>query len=193
MVDSQKGESYQDCLGVKGNPSVKNDWHTITIKPSKERYRYTVAHWAHTEARFRRHFHKISPEQQEQRADLDTMLVRVTQDDVVHRRYLDPEHRAFVPPEGSWTLVQHGDGSLRPIGISRQMVLFCVERRKSWRMLQSKAGISNLDRLAQAKLLKEYEGGKIPEQTFRERTLDLYEAARGLVQKGEKGAVVDAL
>ncbi len=193
VFDSQKGESYQDCLGVKGNPSVKNDWHTITIKPSKERYRYTVAHWAHTEARFRRHFHKISPEQQEQRADLDTMLVRVTQDDVVHRRYLDPEHRAFVPPEGSWTLVQHGDGSLRPIGISRQMVLFCVERRKSWRMLQSKAGISNLDRLAQAKLLKEYEGGKIPEQTFRERTLDLYEAARGLVQKGEKGAVVDAL
>jgi hypothetical protein len=29
--------------------------------------------------------------------------------------------------------------------VSRQMVLFAVERRKAWRMLQSKAGVTNKD------------------------------------------------
>ena len=29
--------------------------------------------------------------------------------------------------------------------VSRQMVLFAVERRKAWRMLQSKAGVVNKD------------------------------------------------
>ena len=32
---------------------------------------------------------------------------------------------------------------------SRQMVLFCVERRKAWRMLQSRAGVENQDYTAQ--------------------------------------------
>jgi len=31
-------------------------------------------------------------------------------------------------------------------------VLFCVERRKAWRMLQSKAGIENRDHTAQRAL-----------------------------------------
>ena len=193
VFDPRGGESYEDCLSLKGNPSPKADWQTITIRPTKEKYRYTVAHWAHTEARFRRHFHKVTPEDREQRADLDTLLARITQNDVVHRRFLDPAHRAYVPAEGSWTMVQGADGSLQPIGISRQMVLFCVERRKSWRMLQSKAGISNLDRRAQARLIKEYEAGKIPEEVLMDRTIELLEAGRGLVQSGEKGTILGAL
>jgi pyruvate-ferredoxin/flavodoxin oxidoreductase len=37
--------------------------------------------------------------------------------------------------------------------VSRQMVLFAVERRKAWRMLQSKAGVVNKDYLEQKVLL----------------------------------------
>jgi pyruvate-ferredoxin/flavodoxin oxidoreductase len=39
--------------------------------------------------------------------------------------------------------------------------MFCVERRKAWRMLQSKAGIVNKEYLAQKAILADVEAGKI--------------------------------
>ena len=45
--------------------------------------------------------------------------------------------------------------------LSRQLVLFCVERRKAWRMLQSKAGIENKEYKAQRSILAEVDAGKI--------------------------------
>ncbi len=62
--------------------------------------RYTVAHWCTTEARFRNHLKKIKAEQADKLISLDNMLVRITQQDVVYRRYLDPTHRAFIPDFG---------------------------------------------------------------------------------------------
>src|SRR5204862_4614237 len=50
--------------------------------------------------------------------------------------------------------------------ISRQLVLFCVERRKAWRMLQSKAGIENREYKAQRALLAEVDTGKIALSDF---------------------------
>ena len=65
-----------------------------------ETMRYTVAHWCTTEARFRNHLKKIKPEQAEKMIPLDNMLVRITQQDVVYRRYLKPAHRSFIPDFG---------------------------------------------------------------------------------------------
>jgi pyruvate-ferredoxin/flavodoxin oxidoreductase len=46
-------------------------------------------------------------------------------------------------------------------------VLFCVERRKAWRMLQSKAGIENREYKAQRAILADVDTGKITkEQLF---------------------------
>lgn len=45
--------------------------------------------------------------------------------------------------------------------LSRQMVLFNVERRKAWRMLQSKSGQENKDYIKQRELLKQLDAGKI--------------------------------
>ena len=45
------------------------------------------------------------------------------------------------------------NGKIRYYAVSRQMVLFGVERRKAWRMLQSKAGVVNKDYLAQKAFL----------------------------------------
>ena len=38
---------------------------------------------------------------------------------------------------------------MSPVKLSRQMVLFCIERRKAWRYLQGRAGIENPDYAAQ--------------------------------------------
>ena len=46
--------------------------------------------------------------------------------------------------------------------VSRQMVLFAVERRKAWRMLQSKAGVANKDYLAQKSFVAKIDKGEIP-------------------------------
>ena len=44
--------------------------------------------------------------------------------------------------------------------------MFCVERRKAWRLLQSKAGIVNKEYAAQKALLAEVESGKLPLEEF---------------------------
>jgi pyruvate-ferredoxin/flavodoxin oxidoreductase len=40
--------------------------------------------------------------------------------------------------------------------------MFCVERRKAWRMLQSKAGIVNKEYAAQRAILADVDSGKLP-------------------------------
>jgi len=88
-------------------------------------------------------------------------LVRITQQDVVYRRYLVPEHRAYVPDFGVYIRIQGSNGDIDYRAISRQLVLFCVERRKAWRMLQSKAGIANPEYKAQRAILADVDAGRI--------------------------------
>jgi pyruvate-ferredoxin/flavodoxin oxidoreductase len=93
------------------------------------------------------------------------MLVRITQQDVVYRRYLTPGHRAFIPDFGVYIVVEN-EGKSTYYALSRQLVMFCVERRKAWRMLQSKAGIVNREYAAQRDLLAEVDSGKLPLDEF---------------------------
>ena len=160
VFNPRLGESYTEALDLKGNPSIDLDWWETKNKVTGEVARYTVAHWCTTEARFRNHLKKIKPEQAEKLVSLDNMLVRITQQDVVYRHYLNPEHRAFVPDYGVCIKVSDGDKATF-YAISRQLVMFCVERRKSWRMLQSKVGIVNREYLAQKSVLADLEAGKI--------------------------------
>ena len=115
------------------------------MKSCSASYRYTVAHWCATEARFRNHLKKIKKDDAAKLIPLDNMLVRITQQDVVYRRYLVPDHRSYVPDFGVYIKVQGTNGVVEYRSLSRQLVLFCIERRKSWRMLQSGAGIENRD------------------------------------------------
>jgi pyruvate-ferredoxin/flavodoxin oxidoreductase len=48
--------------------------------------------------------------------------------------------------------------------LSRQLVMFCVERRKAWRMLQSKAGIVNKEYAAQKAVLADVAAGKVTQE-----------------------------
>ncbi len=82
----------------------------------------------------------------------------------MYRRYLQPEHRSYIPDFGVYIKVQGANGDVEYRAISRQLVLFCVERRKAWRMLQSKAGIVNKDYAAQRAILADVDAGKISQE-----------------------------
>jgi pyruvate-ferredoxin/flavodoxin oxidoreductase len=172
VFNPRLGETYQETLDVKGNPSIDLDWYETKDKVTGETRRYTVAHWCTTEARFRNHLKKVKPEQLSKLIHLDNMLVRITQQDVVYRRYLLPEHRSFIPDFGVYISVE-AEGGTTYYALSRQLVMFCVERRKSWRMLQSKAGIVNKEYIAQKALLAEVDAGKVAKETFFANALDL--------------------
>ena len=165
VFDPRKGETYQETLDIKGNPSIDLDWYETKDKATGETRRYTVAHWCTTEARFRNHLRKIKPEQAAKMIPLDNMLVRITQQDVVYRRYLIEGHRSFIPDFGVYITFEEG-GKTQYRALSRQLVMFCVERRKSWRMLQSKAGIKNREYEAQKAILAEVDAGKINKEEF---------------------------
>ncbi|MFQ5740426.1 MAG: 2-oxoacid:acceptor oxidoreductase family protein [Acidobacteriota bacterium] len=183
VFDPSRGETYPECFDLKGNPAPKQDWWTSYHKPTGSRFNYTVAHWAFTEARFRSHFRKITAEQAAGFLPLDDVLVRVTQSDVLHRRYLNPEHRSFVPDFGVYIKAVDNSDKLRHALISRQMVLFCVERRKAWRVLQSKAAIDNLDYRAQRSLLQKVDDGKISQEDFLARSDQLWQEERAALAK----------
>jgi pyruvate-ferredoxin/flavodoxin oxidoreductase len=166
VFNPRLGETYQEALDLKGNPSIDVDWYETKFKSTAETYRFTVAHWCATEARFRNHLKKIKKEDAEKLITLDNMLVRLTQQDVVYRRHLVPEHRAYVPDFGVYIKVQGSNGLPEYRAISRQLVLFCVERRKAWRLLQSKAGIENREYKAQRAVLADVDAGRISNDDF---------------------------
>jgi pyruvate-ferredoxin/flavodoxin oxidoreductase len=91
------------------------------------------------------------------------------------RRVFDKKHRSYVPDFGVYIKTEM-NGKIRYYTVSRQMVLFAVERRKAWRMLQSKAGVQNKDYLAQKALLKKVDSGEISIEELQRRTRELFEA-----------------
>lgn len=174
VFDPQLSELHNECLELKGNPSLNNDWWQASYS-DKEKYNYTVAHWATTEARFRKHLKKVTAGEAAEMIHLDAMLACLTQDDVVKRHVFDPDHRAYVPDFGVYIVAEIG-GRKQHVAVSRQVVLFCTERRKAWRLLQSKAGIENPDYKAQRSLLAKADKGEIPVAELRANAVDLLAA-----------------
>ena len=176
VFNPRLGETYEEALDLKGNPNLQGDWYKTKFKATGEPYRYTVAHWCATEARFRNHLKKIREEEAAGLVPLENMLVRLTQNDVVYRRHLDPDHRAFVPDFGVYVKTLPAKGA-KPVlmKISRQLVLFCVERRKAWRLLQSKVGIRNTEYAAQRALLADIDAGLVSREELFARAEELLE------------------
>jgi pyruvate-ferredoxin/flavodoxin oxidoreductase len=179
VFNPRLGESYHEALDLKGNPSIDMDWYETKFKANNEPYRYTVAHWCATEARFRNHLKKIKADAASKLIPLENMLVRITQQDVVYRRYLVPSHRSYVPDFGVYIKVGGTNGTVEYRAVSRQLVLFCVERRKAWRLLQSKAGIENREYKAQRALLADVDAGKIAKDDFFAHAEELLKARLG--------------
>ncbi len=173
VYNPRKGETSQEAFDLKGNPTLNRDWWRTKFASTGEEYNFTVAHWALTEGRFRKHVKKVSDADAATLTPLDDMLVFITQDDVIHRRVFDPKHRSFVPNFGCTIRTEEG-GKIRTYAVSRQMVLFAVERRKAWRMLQSKAGVANTDYTAQKNLLAKLDKGELDLADARARVPELF-------------------
>jgi pyruvate-ferredoxin/flavodoxin oxidoreductase len=171
-----RGETRAEAFDLRGNPAIDRDWWETTYKSDGQRYRYTSAHFAMFEQRFRRHRKEVTPEAAAKLVDLEDLLARVTQDDVVHRRHLRPGHRAYVPDFGVVLRFEDDQKKIHCAALSRQLVLFCVERRKSWRMLQSGAGIENLEYRAQRLVLAKVDKGEIKAEEFLAKSAELVRA-----------------
>jgi hypothetical protein len=85
-----------------------------------------------------------------------------------------------VPDFGVYIRVQGPSGASEYRSLSRQLVLFCVERRKAWRMLQSKAGIENKEYKAQRSVLADVDAGRISME-------ELFARAEELIKERMKG------
>lgn len=166
VFDPRLGETYQEAFTVKGNPEHDRDWWTKRAPVTKTPYLYTTAHWCFTEARFRLHHKIVKKEAVAEFVRLEDKLQLITMNDIVHRRHLDPTHRAFIPDWGVYTVDYDDNGQPVYHTLSRQMVVFCVERRKSWRVMQSRAGVVNKDYAAQKELLAQIDTGKLTVQDF---------------------------
>ncbi|GAB5560635.1 MAG: hypothetical protein SynsKO_22820 [Synoicihabitans sp.] len=69
---------------------------------------------------------------------------------------------SFAHPDfGVYIKYDACNGKHIPMKMSRQMVLFNIERRKAWRMLQSHSGIVNKDYETQKVLLANVDKGDI--------------------------------
>jgi len=154
VFNPTNGEIYADALNITTNQSYKTDWAQKTSPVKKQRYPFTAAHWAFTEARFRFHHKKITADEAKDLLLLDEKLKLITMDDIIHRRHTDPKHRSYVPDFGVYAIDFDNEGNEVYRALSQQMVLFVVERRKAWRLLQSKAGIISQDYLDQKALLE---------------------------------------
>ena len=161
VFNPRKGETVQEAFDLKGNPSIDRDWWHTKYASNGEAYTFGVAHWALTEGRFRKHLQQISEAEAATLTPMHDQLYFVTQDDVTYRRVFDESQRSFIPNFGCYIKTEH-NGAFKYYAVTRQMVLFAVERRKSWRMLQSKAGIVNKDYLAQRALLARIDKGELP-------------------------------
>jgi pyruvate-ferredoxin/flavodoxin oxidoreductase len=175
VFNPRNGETSQEAFDLKGNPTPNRDWWVTKYKETGEEYNFTVAHWAVTEGRFRKHVKAIKEEDAREMLLLDDMLVLITQDDVIQRRVFNKEHRSCAPNFGCYIKVDV-NGKLKFYSVSRQMVLFAVERRKAWRMLQSKAGIVNKDYLAQKALLAKLDKGELQLAEVQSKTRELFNA-----------------
>jgi pyruvate-ferredoxin/flavodoxin oxidoreductase len=175
VYNPRRGETTQEAFDLKGNPTPDRDWWNTKFATSGDTYNFTVAHWAVTEARFRKHVKSIPEADAKKLRHFDDMLLLITQDDVIHRRVFDPSHRSHVPTFGCYIQVELG-GKLKHYTVSRQMVLFAVERRKAWRIMQSRAGLQNKDYLAQKALLAKIDKGEVSAEDARTKTRELHAA-----------------
>jgi pyruvate-ferredoxin/flavodoxin oxidoreductase len=175
IFNPQKGELYHEALDLTGNPRPDRDNTEIKSREKGRKDWYTVAHWAATEARFRRHLKKVKVEDTVDMVHLENLMVGLTQNDVVNRRHCDPKHRAFIPDFNVYITTVADNGKKVPMALSRQMVLLVIERRKAWRLIQSKAGIVSKDYMAQRALIKKLDGGEYSRQDLHERGRDLFE------------------
>jgi pyruvate-ferredoxin/flavodoxin oxidoreductase len=187
VYDPDAGASVADCLDLDGNPSPTSDWPAYELAYVDERGErttmelpLTVADWAATEARFKKHFRKLGDEDSEPLPFHEYLGLpaeeRAGKTPFLHA--LDPEKR------------------LKRVAVSAEMVRLAGERLAYWRQLRQLAGLEApkpVREQAEARfreeaerLRAEYEG-KIKDLKARYPQLVARQLAEGLLRASGKG------
>ncbi len=134
LYDPDAGGTFAECLDLDGNPSVEDDWPTYELKyvddEGEERTMelpLTIADWAATEARFKKHFRRLPAD--------------VPEDELVpFHEYLSlsDEERSEKRP---FIYVLDAERRLRRLAVSEEMVELAEDRQLLWRQLRELAGI----------------------------------------------------
>ncbi|HEX6911516.1 MAG TPA: thiamine pyrophosphate-dependent enzyme, partial [Longimicrobium sp.] len=134
VYDPDGGPSIAECLTLEGNPSPDTRWPTYELQyvdgdgeARRMELPVTIADWAATEVRFRKHFAPVPADA------ADDELVRFD---------------AFVelPEDGRqgkrpFIYALDGDRRLTRLGVSREMVQLADDRLRYWSQLRELAGL----------------------------------------------------
>ncbi len=132
--DPDAGTSLADCISLDGNPALDAAWPTYTLeftgddgKKQTLELPLTIADWAATEGRFKKHFKTLKEESW-------------NEDHVPFAEYLEltPEDR-----DGKTAFIHVVDakGKLGRLGVSDEIVLLAQERQRFWSLIRELAGV----------------------------------------------------
>jgi pyruvate-ferredoxin/flavodoxin oxidoreductase len=133
--DPDAGRTWAECLSLDGNPSVDDDWPTYTLTYVDEtgasqsmELPLTIADWAATEGRFRKHFKRIDAKA----SDPDSL--------VAFHEYLalSADDRDGKMP---FIHVLGTDKKLERWSVSGEIVRLAEERQQHWAQLRELAGV----------------------------------------------------
>jgi pyruvate-ferredoxin/flavodoxin oxidoreductase len=132
--DPDAGPYFADALSLDGNPAVDQKWPEYNIEyvddagaPQRIALPLTIADWAATEARFKKHFKPVDP-------------AASTEDMVPFHEYLELSaddrdgKTAFI-------LTTNRDKRLARLSVSNEIVQLAEERQQLWSQLRELAGL----------------------------------------------------
>jgi pyruvate-ferredoxin/flavodoxin oxidoreductase len=133
IFDPDAGESLADCLSLDGNPALTDTWPTYSLEymdgegqPQKLELPLTIADWAATEARFKKHFKAIKDDEESEFLPFHE-YVELPKD----------ERNGQVP--FVWTLGK--DKRLNRLRVSQHIVKLAEDRLLLWAQLRELAGV----------------------------------------------------
>jgi pyruvate-ferredoxin/flavodoxin oxidoreductase len=132
--DPDAGRGWAECLSLEGNPSLEETWPSYELgyvdEEGREQRRtvsFTLADWAATEGRFKKHFRPLPPDaDEEELTPLDEYLL------------LSPQERGQRIP---FIHTYENGRRLGRLGVDAEMVRLAESRFHVWAQLKQLAGL----------------------------------------------------
>ena len=134
VYDPDAGDSLAEQLSLDGNPAVDDRWPSYALEyvdddgqPARMELPVTIADWAATEGRFKKHFHPLKAEDADDALIAFHALLELPADEREGRR-------PFI-------YALDKDKRLTRLAVSGEMVALAEERLRHWGLLREMAGL----------------------------------------------------
>ena len=183
VFNPRKGETVTGGLRPQGQPEHRPRLVAHEIRQQRRGVQFQRRRTGRiTEGRFRKHVKAIKEEEAAQARSPSTTCCSSSRRTTSFTAACSTRSTAASSRTSAATSRPRTNGKFSYYAVSRQMVLFAVERRKAWRMLQSKAGVVNKDYLAQKALLAKLDKGEIALADLQGKTAELFQTELSSVQ-----------